>query len=360
MKPAIFIFCVSLLNLACQAGTPGKPPSLAEEHAHLEKESEALRATASAFCTELRRERIEGLPTDAQLLRLSPFLTRELGDSIKRARALQDKDQPAQPEEKPEGIEGDIFSSLFEGVTSWGLDDVLNAPGADGTVKVRQSYAEPGQEVVKWTDVLVFKRRDQQWLLNDVLMGGKWQFKSGKSLRSRLPGGLMESQDHDSPDGAWHVKFESEDGSLNRVVITSKNGSPKPFVLFGNRPDLQCTFPSWLIWSQDCRMLALRPGDNVRFTDTHVFRLSDNKWLPVELPKFYAKERKILADNQFRERQSMNDAEYWQDSSTLVIHYFGLFTKADEGDGFDKMISVRFDKKGSARIVDAVDAPTKP
>ncbi|MCB1211650.1 MAG: hypothetical protein KDK97_20165 [Verrucomicrobiales bacterium] len=332
-------------------------PILADNANRSDEESSAIRESAAAFCTEVRRERIEGLPTPEQLQRLSSLITPELHSVIERARTLQQEQIRTQPDEKPDWIEGDLFSSLFEGVSTWGLGEVFTAPTVDATVKVDQTHAESQQDPVSWTDTLVFKRRGKRWLLNDIMMGGNSEFNADTTLRSRLPGGIKESQDHDSPDGKWRVTFVRAGDDLKRVTLTDKVGHSEPIVLFRDKMDRPCTFPTWLIWSPDGKMLALRPGDSPRFTSTLVFRLVDQKWTSVVFPEFYPAEKKTLAENGFHERDSLNDAEFWQDDKTLVIHYFGSFTNGDDGDGFDKLISIRIDDKGTASVVVSVDTP---
>ncbi len=331
--------------------------AFAQDAKSVATESDAIKAIAAGFCTEVRRERIEGLPAPEQLRRLSSFITPQLHAAIERARALQKEQMSRRPDDKPDWIEGDLFSSSFEGVTSWELGEVFTAPSVDATVKVLQSYVEAGQKPVTWTDTLVFMRQGKRWLVNEILMGGKWSFGGGGTLRGRLPGGIQESHDHTSPDGRWRVTFLREGDDLKRVTITDNKGRSSPVVLFGDKADAPCTFPTWLIWSPDGGMLALRPGDNPRFTSTLVYRLKDEKWMPVTLPRFYAEERKTIAANGFREREDINDAAYWQDDRTLVVHYFGEFTNGDDSDGFDKLISVRIDDKGQGVIVESVDAP---
>ena len=295
--------------------------------------------------------------TAEQLQRLSPFITPELRASIERAQAIQEKQLRTKPDEKADWSEGDLFSSLFEGVSTWELGGVFNAPTTDGEAEVKQTYVEPQHEPVTWTDTLILKQQKKHWLVNDIIMGGKWPHKAGETLRSRLPGGIKKSQDHDSPDGNWHVTFLRENDDVSRITIANKNDGSEPVVLFGSRPDEFCHFPTWLVWSQDGNSFALHQGDSPRFTSTYIYRLNGRKWTPVAMPEFHPKERQTLSDNGFRERHCLIDPEYWQDSSTLVVHYFGNFTKADEGDGFDELISVRIGKNGKASIVEAVDTP---
>jgi hypothetical protein len=345
------------LGLACHPAAPAAELTLAEENAARARESEEIRDAATAFCTELRRERVEGLPSVGQMKRLAPLVTPELNDLIERARALQEEQIRKYPDEKPSWIEGDLFSSSFEGVSDWKTGEVLNAPMADATVKVSQSYRDPGEKPVLWTDTLVFRKRGQGWLLDDILMGGEWAFKSGASLRSTLPGGGKEGQDHDSLDERWHVAFTREGDVVTRITIAPTDKSAPPVTLFGDKEGETCPKPTWVVWGPGCDMLALRLGESPRFTRTLVFRHVSSRWQPVALPAFYPKERATMVENGFRECDRLLDAERWEDANTLVVRYFGSYTNDDDGDGFYKDVSVRIDAEGKATVVGSVDVP---
>lgn len=330
-------------------------PALAETPPADQRAS--LREAAAKLCTELRGEKIEGLPTAAQMKRLAPLMTPELRYVIGKARSQQQRQMREAPDEKPDWIEGDLFSSSFEGVTSWEIGDTFIAPGVDATVKVKQTCAEPGQKPVRWIDTLVFKPSGERWLLDDIRMGGEWEFKTGASLRDILPGGGREEQDHESPDGRWRVAFTRDGDDVKRVTIEPKDGSAKPEVLFGGDGDDRCPMPTWVVWSPEGDMFALRLGDSPRFTRTVVFRREGKHWRRIELPVFYPGERKTMETNGFIERDNLVDAEHWRDADTLVVRFFCSYVKEDEGDGYHKFVSVRIDPKGKARVVGAVDVP---
>ncbi len=352
MKPLPSILALALI---IQTVAHAAEPTLAEETAARARESEAIQKAATVFSTELRKERVEGIPTVEQMKRLAPLMTPELGDAIERARFIQQEQQRTEPDEKPDWIEGDLFSSSFEGVTEWKLGEIVIGPYA--TAKVAQTYRDPGQEPVTWTDRLVFRERDQRWLLDDVLMGGEWEFKSGSSLRAALPGGEKVAADHESPDGLWHVAFTRDGEETTLITIAPADKSAPPKVLFGDGGET-CLMPCWALWSPEGDLLALRLGDGPRFARTLIYRLAEGKWQPVEMPVFFPEEKKALAENQFTERDSLVDAEYWQDANTLVVMYFASYSNGDDGDGYHKLVSVWIGTGGKATVVDAVDAPS--
>lgn len=132
---------------------------------------------AASFYSEVRRERIEGLPTAAQLKRLKPYLAPELVQAFKHASAEQEAFMRKNPDEKPPFIEGDLFSSLFEGVTTWKLD-TAQIIGSKAEVPVQLSYSSDGQ-TSRWNDTLVLRKNPEGWVVTDIRMGGQWAFKAG-------------------------------------------------------------------------------------------------------------------------------------------------------------------------------------
>lgn len=351
LLPVVVAYAVALS--ACSP--PATPPAGTASDATPERA--AIRQAAQAVSSAIRQERIEGLPSPEQMKRLAPFLTPELAALIDRARELQQEQARRQPDEKPDWIEGDLFSSLFEGVKVWEIGEVFSAPTVDATAKVRQTYWEHNREPVNWTDTLVFKQINGRWLLDDIRMRGKWAYQSGDSLRSRLPGGGRDGADHYSPEGRWQVAFVREGETVKAITIRAADASSKPVVLFGNKGDKPCTQPTWVVWGPNGDKLALRLGEDPRFTRTLVYVLADGQWKPMPLPEFYPEEKKTMAGNGFTETDRLIDPEYWRDADTLVVKYFGSFAKNEEGDGYLKYIAVRFAADGTARVLDAVDVP---
>ncbi len=355
MKLTALSSCLAVFGLIIPVGA--QTPD-AHEQTDLTEERAAISAAAHAFSTELRREPTRGLPTPEQMQRLSPHLTPELASLLKRAAVVQAQQIRRHPDEKPDWIEGDLFSSLYEGVSTWKLGEVFSAPTVEATVQVIQTYSEPTAEPVTWTDTLVLIKRGQQWLLDDIRMGGDWEFQTGATLRGQLPGGSREEDDHTSLDERWQVKFLRDGDTTEGIMISSAEPSAQPFRLVGGADDpLTCPMPTWVVWSPEDNLIAVRLGESPRFTSTRLYRQVGKAWVRVPLPELYEKERKTLARHGFKERDRLIDAVCWQDANTLVLEYFGGYDKGDEGDGFHKFVAVRIDPKGRAKVIESVDVP---
>ena len=88
------------------------------------------------------------------------------------------------PEEKPPWIEGDLFSSLFEGASAFRVGPTT-MHGGRAEVKIHLVYREGG-DTVRWTDTLILSRTKDGWRVWDIVFNGDWAFKNGESLRGVL------------------------------------------------------------------------------------------------------------------------------------------------------------------------------
>lgn len=141
-------------------------------------------AAARLFYTELRRLGLRALPTPEEWEPFVPRVTPELNEAIRRAQKEQADFRRQFPDEKPPWVDGDLFSSLFEGPRTFTF----------GAVKTRGDVAEArvecvhteGGDTAKWTDVIVLRKSDGGWLVDDLRYGGTWDFAATGTLRSAL------------------------------------------------------------------------------------------------------------------------------------------------------------------------------
>jgi hypothetical protein len=140
---------------------------------------------AQVFLTAYKNLKFEGLPNKSQLKRLSPHLSAELQNAIKGAQAVQAHCMKKFPDEKPMWIEGDMFSSNFEGFTSF---KVASSNRAKAIIEFE--YIENGQKVA-WKDELVFAEEKGKLVIDDVRYGRSEGFTSGfgNSLKKSLTSG---------------------------------------------------------------------------------------------------------------------------------------------------------------------------
>lgn len=149
-------------------------------------------AVVPQFYAAYQRLHFSGLPNSKQLQALAPYLSPGLQGLLKKAQGEQAKCIRKNPDDKGPWVEGDLFSSNFEGVTRIVLvssDSKANSDVLRQQVRVSFEYIENGQKVA-WNDELVLTRPSAAaaWLVDDVLYRGGQQFSSGfgSSLRRSL------------------------------------------------------------------------------------------------------------------------------------------------------------------------------
>lgn len=145
---------------------------------------------AQAVFDQLTALRISGLPSADQQAQLRDALSPALNAALDEARDWQQQEIERMareaPDDKPPMIEGDFFSSLFEGAHSAEVESA-RSEGARSVVTLTRSYQEDGSEAIQWTDRAVMIEVDGRWLLDDVEYSADWAFKAGnQSLRKTL------------------------------------------------------------------------------------------------------------------------------------------------------------------------------
>lgn len=135
-------------------------------------------------CLETRPS---GLPTEAELKILLPYFSFELTALFVSARKYQADYRKRHPDDKPPLIEGDLFSSLFEGPTGFEVGPVEEMDQRS-KVTVRFSYVDPNapKDVFRWKDAVIVRRRGNRLVIEDIEFLGDWPFKIGIRLSEVL------------------------------------------------------------------------------------------------------------------------------------------------------------------------------
>jgi hypothetical protein len=151
-------------------------------------EEDAVRQFYAAY----QKQHFSGLPDAKQLTALSRHLSSGLKALIRKAQAEQARCSKAQPDEKGPWIEGDMFTSSFEGFTSLLTVEPVPAPKAAATareVRLTFEYVENGQKVT-WKDDVVLHQEAGRWVIDDISYKGGQNFGNGfgSGLRRALAG----------------------------------------------------------------------------------------------------------------------------------------------------------------------------
>ncbi len=145
----------------------------------------ALRAAAEGFYRVYGTfHPSDGIPDDEDLAKYRPFLSPKLDLLLQQAGAVEARFAAAN-KGAPPLIEGDLFSSLFEGATSVSVA-ACTAAGERGQCTADLRYDEAGQKPAAWTDTVYLVNTPQGWRVDDIGYGGTWPFGNKGRLSTLL------------------------------------------------------------------------------------------------------------------------------------------------------------------------------
>ena len=169
---------VALASVGCERRADAVLPqtSVPEIAGSSCKNSDAAQA-ARDFYARIMTDAASGLPSKESMGALAPLMTASMRAAIEKARVRQQAFITAHPDEKPDFIEGSLFTSLFEGPTA------LESATA---VEVGFVHAQAGSETFRWKDQALLRCEQERWRLDDVRYGGDWDFASKGQLKQAL------------------------------------------------------------------------------------------------------------------------------------------------------------------------------
>ena len=125
-----------------------------------------------------------GIPDAGGQARLAPYLSSRLNKMLADGAAAELR-FAAKVKDAPPLIEGDLFTSMFEGATGWKLD-ACTVAGAAARCPVAFTHAQKGHPPVNWTDTLLLVNTPQGWRIDDIAYGGGFQFGNTGKLGDTL------------------------------------------------------------------------------------------------------------------------------------------------------------------------------
>jgi hypothetical protein len=143
--------------------------------------------TVRAFYSYRIKSALTGAPTAQQLAVLRQWFTPRLWTQLEKAGKERDVFiKKYGNDEKPPWCEGDIFSSTFEGPTSFEIGGGAG-DGEQSMIQVLFAYRQPGQKTVRWADRILLKKIQGKWLIDDVIYDLPVEFGNHSTLRANLP-----------------------------------------------------------------------------------------------------------------------------------------------------------------------------
>ena len=171
-------FAIPIILVAASAKPPG---------------TESPSSVVERFYATYLPGRQGGLPSGERLERLRPFLSDNLNRSILAALQYQERYIASHPDRtsqtgppvsyKPPFVDGDYFSSLFEGPTSFKVVRAVPAPSGSWKVYVHFWY---DASLAGWEDEVIVAEQRARYVIDDVLFTGAGPFNPSGRLSDRL------------------------------------------------------------------------------------------------------------------------------------------------------------------------------
>lgn len=126
----------------------------------------------------------DGIPSEADGAKYYPFLSPTLEKLLRDAQAAEARFAKTN-KGAPLVIEGDIFTSLFEGASSVELG-ACSGDAARGRCSVRLEHKDPKDKPVAWNDTVLLVNTPSGWRVDDIVYGGTWAFGNKGRLSELL------------------------------------------------------------------------------------------------------------------------------------------------------------------------------
>lgn len=138
LTPSLLVLVLAVLASCERRAVSEGPPAQ-----DIAAAARAADEVAARWYTTLQRLHPSGAPTVAEHDTLAPMLARELSALLARADATRAAARAAAPSEKPPFTDGDLFSSLFEGPTSFAASAAESIAVDTWRVPVALEHAPP-------------------------------------------------------------------------------------------------------------------------------------------------------------------------------------------------------------------------
>jgi hypothetical protein len=147
---------------------------------------EKMEGTVSGFYNVYIKLKTRGIPTAKELEKYKPYITPELASLLKSADDAEIKYKEDTKGDVPPLVEGDIFTSLFEGADSFKVLS-CEAKDAKGSCSVEFKNNSAGDaKTFTWKDGIMLVKDKSGWLISDIQYKGDWDFAVKGTLTEML------------------------------------------------------------------------------------------------------------------------------------------------------------------------------
>ena len=126
-----------------------------------------------------------GLPSVEEVAQLKPYVSQSLLSALSAATDTEAKYHTASAEPKPPLVDGDLFTSLFEGASAWSVES-CESEDLRATCVVNFSHESENGSRERWQDKLVLVKENQHWHIDDIEFLGSGQSSQREYLSDTL------------------------------------------------------------------------------------------------------------------------------------------------------------------------------
>jgi len=158
---------------------------------------------AKAFYDIYMQEHPMALPDDPERVKFDPALSPTLITLLKKADEAEETYAEKTHNESPPLIEGDLFTSNFEGTTSYSLGACdVKQQTASCTVDLiyvddqpREAQATAPPEPLHWQDTVYLVKTSGGWKVDNIGYGGTWDFGNHGKLTDVLKDAVRSAKE---------------------------------------------------------------------------------------------------------------------------------------------------------------------
>jgi hypothetical protein len=156
-------------------------------------DSAALSQTAVGFYAAYKAIPPGGIPDATARARLRPFLSPVLDRLLAEGEAVEGRYKKATKNMSPPLVEGDLFTSLFEGATTFRVG-ACETDAHGGHCQVLLGYNNGKDKPLAWTDTVYLVRAGAGWGVDDIAYGATWSFGNKGRLTATLKDAIKDGE----------------------------------------------------------------------------------------------------------------------------------------------------------------------
>lgn len=135
----------------------------------------------------------DGIPDAKGRAKIEPYISPVLENLLVQGEAAERHFKAATKNMSPPLIEGDLFTSNFEGATSYHVGTCkIDASTARCTVALGYRSGPEDSKPINWSDTIWLVRGPAGWKIDDIAYGGSWDFGNKGRLQETLQSAIRD------------------------------------------------------------------------------------------------------------------------------------------------------------------------